>query len=427
VTAPHERAAADTTTTKRSRDMDAAQSEGPLTGVRVIEVGGWHAGPGAGAILGDLGADVVKIEPPGGDPERHFGTFGPMAGTDDALPDWTSLFEFSNRNKRGICLDLATPEGRGVLDRLVAQADVLVTNLRTGSLPKLGLDYDALARTNPRIIQVAVSGFGSRGPLRNHGGFDPMGQAISGMAFLGSDEPTVLQMIVLDQLTSITAAFGAITALYTRATTGRGQSVETSLYGAATWLTARNLQVAGFLGRDVGTRWTRTANSPLRTSFRCRDDKWIIGTNHPEEKYWSSFCTAVGLPGLEHDPRFLTRESRAEHSTELFEVLDAVFASRDQAEWIPVMAEHGVLFAPVQRSVDVLDDQQAIENGYVVDFDHEDLGRVRMHGFPIAFGAGRAGPQSRAPRLGEHTAEVLREVGYDDAEISSLVATGGAR
>jgi crotonobetainyl-CoA:carnitine CoA-transferase CaiB-like acyl-CoA transferase len=399
-----------------------AGAPGPLAGIRVLEVGVWHAGPGASAILGDMGADVVKIETFGGDPERIHGVFGPVAGADAGRENWTSLFEFSNRNKRSICLDMTVPEGRKVYEELLARADVLVTNLRLPSRERIGVDYESVKAINPHVVQVSVSGFGPRGPLAKAGGFDAMGQGVGGLMYLASDEPLVMQMIVLDQLTAITAAFAAVTALFMRERDEArpGQEVLTSLYGAATWLSARNLQVAGLTNSHVSAGWVRTRNSPLRSTFRCADDGWIIGTNHPEEKYWPAFCAAIERPELEHDERFATKQLRGENSSELFAILDAVFLERTRDEWVARMVERGVLFVGVQRPLDVLGDPQATENGYVVEFEHEHLGRVRQHGFPIEFGAASAGPALRAPALGEHTDDLLRELGYDDASIARV-------
>lgn len=390
----------------------------PLAGVRVVEVGVWHAGPGAAAIWGDLGAEVIKVETFVGDPERHYGMFGPMDKAAVDIPLWSPLFEFTNRNKQGIQLDIATAEGRRILDALLGQADVFLTNLRTETKQKLGLDWPTVSTVNPHLIQVSVTGFGSKGPLGNAGGFDAMGQAISGMLFLGHEEPTLLQMIILDQLTAMTAAFAGMTALYARAVDPDrvGQEVETSLYGAALWLTHMNLLSASIVKDDIRLTWDRRLNSPLRTTFKCGDGRWIVGTNHPEEKYWPAFCAAVGRPDLENDPRFATKALRQQSNVELIALLDDIFATRTQREWLDTMLHGGVLFAPVQTSRDVLDDQQALDNGYIVDFEHAELGTLRLPGFPISFSRNAAaGPSAQAPKLGEHTDVVLGGLGYDDA------------
>lgn len=403
----------------------------PLSGIRVVEVGVWHAGPGASAILADMGADVIKVETLDGDPERIHGNIGPMEKLPARVPGWTPLFEYSNRNKRGISMDINTKEGREILNELVAAADVFVTNLRTTTKPKLGLDYQTLLGLNPHLIYLSVTGFGPDGPRADIGGFDPMGQAISGMLFLaGLDEPTLLQSIILDQLTAITASHAAITALYNRELDPRrrGQEVSTSLYGSAIWLMEMNMMLASILGEEVDVSWDRAKNPPLRTTYRCGDGKWIIGTMHPQEKYWGGFCRSIGRPDLEFDPRYATRGARMLVNEELIAMVDEILLTRTRDEWVRIFNDNGVLFAPVNRITDVLDDEQAISNGYVVDATHRFLGRLRLPGFPISYSAfGAPGRRGDAPTLGEHTSEVLAELGYGPERIESLKAAGVLR
>lgn len=402
----------------------ADQRPGPLHGIRVIEVGVWHAGPGAGAILGDLGAEVIKVETLEGDPERAHGSFGPMDTSKVEMPNWTTLYEFSNRNKRSITLDITSEDGYGVLRKLVEGADVFLTNLRTSTKPKLKVDYGSIRSINPDVVHVNVSGFGQHGPMADAGGFDPLGQAISGMMFLsGNEEPALLQMIVLDQLTAIAASHAAITALLARERDGHGQEVHTSLYGSAVWLTHMNILAASLMQGKVDNSWDRLKNPPLRTTYRCGDGKWLMGTNHPEEKYWSRFCQAIGTPELEADPRFLTKADRASSSQDLFEILDAVFLTKERDEWVSILTGSGALFAPVHDIDDVLVDEQAIENGYVTDIDHRALGKIRIPGYPVEFSAHDAGPRSEAPELGEHSREILQELGYSSEDIGALIGT----
>ncbi len=211
---------------------------GPLEGIRVVEYAIWHAGPGASAILGDMGAEVIKIETLSGDPERSAKQLGSVKFDVQGNSDWSFLFELSNRNKKGICLDIQTPQGREIFHRLVKTADVFLTNLRNSTKPRLGIDYESIRKINPQIIHAGVSGFGVKGPFSDVGAFDPMGQAVSGMLYLtGDDEPVMLQTVVLDQMTSITASHAILTALFYRERHGIGQEVHVSLYSSALWLT----------------------------------------------------------------------------------------------------------------------------------------------------------------------------------------------
>lgn len=394
----------------------------PLDGIRIVECGIWHAGPGATAILGDLGAEVIKIESLSGDPERYHAGFGPLGSMTNGRPDWNLMFEFSNRNKRGISIDTNTTDGKAILHRLIESADVFVTNLRAATKPKAGIDYASLSKINPNIIHVNVSGFGPEGPMKDVGGFDPMGQAISGMIFLtGQENPVLLQELILDQMTAITASHAILTALLSRERQGRGQEVHLSLYGSALWLMNANVFATSVLQKNVQVRWERLKNPALRNNFKCQDGKWIMSANHPEHKYWPIFCVAVGRPDLMDDPRFLTPALRRINIGELILLLDAVFAARSRQEWLGILLQAGLNFTPMNDLTDVIDDPQALINGYITDYDHPSLGLIRMPGYPISFGGNIAGAHSAAPGLGEHTASVLAEMGYDSAEISRLV------
>jgi crotonobetainyl-CoA:carnitine CoA-transferase CaiB-like acyl-CoA transferase len=393
----------------------------PLEGIKVVEVGVWHAGPGAGAILGDLGAEVIKIESLTGDPERFSGTFGGMPPIESDIPDWTLLFEITNRNKKGICVDIATEQGQAILHALIQRADVFITNLRQSTRPKLGIDYPSVSKVNPRIVYANVSGFGPEGPMRDTGGFDPLGQAISGMAFLACrEEPKVLQTIILDQLTAIAASHAIVTALLVRERQGIAQEVEVSLYGTAIWLLHANLVGTSLAKQNTQVTWDRRNNPPLRNMFKCRDGKWIMGANHPEHKLWPQFCQAIGREELATDPRFATTELRKTNMPTLICVLDEIFVTRTQQEWLETLLSAGLLIAPIQELPDVLQHPQALINGYVVDYEHRALGKIRIPGYPVKFSANKAGTHGPAPGLGEHTREVLAELGYLDRDIEQL-------
>ena len=264
---------------------DSKAPSPPLQGIFVLEYGVFHAGPGAGAILGDLGAEVVKIEDLTGDPERYWTK---LAGMDMAMPNGESaMFQFSNRNKRSICLDINPDKGRRVLEQLVARADVFLTNVRQSTKKKLGLDYETLRGLNSRMIHANVSGYGPEGFMSDMGAFDPLGLARSGMMFAtGSQEPKAMHIGILDQATAIAASHAVMTALYVRERTGRGQEVHVSLYSVGQWLMAAGLMLNSLLGIDPVIPEDRSVHSPLRNRYRCKDGKWIVCTHHPEEKYW---------------------------------------------------------------------------------------------------------------------------------------------
>jgi crotonobetainyl-CoA:carnitine CoA-transferase CaiB-like acyl-CoA transferase len=399
----------------------AAQQElqRPLKGIRIVEYGLFHAGPGGNAILGDLGAEVIKIETASGDPERYWTN---VAGSDFSLKNGESIiFEASNRNKKSICLDIKKEKGRRIFNRLITDADVFLTNLRKSTKVKLGLDYETLSQFNSKIIHASVSGYGLEGPMSDLGAFDPLGQARSGMMFVaGNSEPELLHLGILDQVTAITVSHAILTALFVRERRGSGQEVHVSLYSTALWIQYINFLVSSVLSIDPCIPADRAQHSPLRNRFRCRDGKWIIGTHHPEEKYWATFCQATGQTDLLNNPRFTTDAGAPTNFVELNDIFDKVFATKLRDEWMEIFLLHGLLACSVQQIHEVPDDPQALANNYVVPFDHPLQGPVKIPGYPVRFSACKAGTRSAAPQLGEHTDLVLQELGYSDQEIEKL-------
>jgi len=408
---------------EQQNNGNRALQPGPLDGIKVLEYGVFHAGPGASAILGDLGADVIKIEQSEGDPERYWIRLGEL---DLSLPSGESvMFGVSNRNKRGICLDIKKQKGRDIFHRLIKKSDVFLTNLRKSTKIGMGLDYATLSRVNPRIIHANVSGYGPDGPMSDMGAFDPLGLARSGMMFVtGAREPALMHLGILDQATAIAASHAILTALFARERNGKGQEVDVSLYSAGQWLMYPSLMVNNILSREPMIREDRSRHSPLRNFFRCRDGKWIIGTHHPEEKYWPLFCETTGQTDLLADPRFVDDESRAANCPELVARFDEVFATRTRDEWMEIFLSKGLMFCSIQHVGEIKDDPQAQANGYVVDFEDPTLGKLKIPGYPIRFSANRAGTSSLGPALGEHTVEVLKEMGYAEQEIEDLDKEG---
>ena len=391
----------------------------PLEGIQIVEYGVFHAGPGGNAILGDLGAEIIKIETSSGDPERYWTQ---VAGSDFSLKNGESLiFEASNRNKKGICLDIKNEKGRKIFDRLITDADVFLTNLRKSTKVKLGLDYETLSQLNSKIIFASVSGYGLEGPMSDLGAFDPLGQARSGMMFVaGNSEPEMLHLGILDQATAITVSHAILTALLVRERRGFGQEVHISLYSTALWIQYMNLLINTVLSIDPCIPADRTRHSPLRNRFRCQDGKWVLGTHHPEEKYWATFCKATGQSHLLNDLRFTTEDGKPTNYVELNAIFDKVFASKPRDEWMEIFLSHGLLACSVQKIQEVPDDPQALANNYVVPFDHPLQGHIKIPGYPIHFSACVAGTSSAAPQLGEHTDLILQELGYTDREIDKL-------
>ena len=395
----------------------------PLEGIRVVEYGLFHAGPGAAAILGDLGAEVIKIESREGDPERYWTQLGQLTLT---LPGGESaMFHASNRNKKGIGVDIKTPMGREVFHRLIGEADIFLTNIRKSTKSKLKIDYGSLSSVNPRLIHANVSGYGPKGPMSDLGAFDPLGLARSGMMFVtGRDEPLLMHIGILDQAASMTLSHAIITALFVRERTGEGQEVHVSLFGTAQWLMYPTLLIGSLLSVEPVVVHDRKVHSPLRNFFRCKDGEWIIGAHHPEQKYWGTFCEATGQPQLISDPRYATLEARTGNNAELVKRFDGVFATKTRDEWMDIFVPRKLMFCSIQHAGEVKNDPQAQANDYVVDFEDPTLGKIKVPGYPIHFSACSAGTRTLAPKLGEHTVSVLRDTGYEEPEIEALMASG---
>jgi len=396
---------------------------GPLEGVKVVEYGVFHAGPGCSAIMGDLGADVIKVESGIGDPERYWTS---VAGMDLAFENGAgAMFEATNRNKKGIYLDIDTSKGRKIFNRLVKDADVFLTNLRKSTKSELDIDYPAISRINPKIIHANVSGYGPEGPMSDVGAFDSMGQASTGMMFVtATPEPAILRLGLLDQATAIAASHAVMTALFVRERTGIGQEVHVSLYGTALWLQQLNVMISNTLSIDPCGPISRDEHSPLRNIFCCRDDRWIMGTHHPEEKYWATFCKITGKAELIDNPHFTTDAAGPASFSELIPIFDEVFATKTRDEWMDIFYKHKLMFCAVKTIQEVETDPQALENNYIVPFDHPVHGRLNIPGYPAHFSACSAGPRSHAPAIGEHTNQVLNEMGFSDEEIDELRKEG---
>ena len=393
----------------------------PLQGIRILEWAIYHAGPGGPAILGDLGAEVIKIEQPRtGDPLRPRMQFGRAYFEFEGR---NLFFEGANRNKKSITLDLSKEEGREVAYRLAAKSDVFLTNIRSTTVEKMKMSYPILHEINPRLIYASVSAYGSSGPDSRRGGFDYQGQARSGMMFsMGEPEmpPLLIHFGVVDQTTAFMASHAILSALVMRDRSGIGQQVEISILGSALALLHFNTLLA-LLGHEM-PRPKRTDTDPLRNYYQCKGGKWICFTLPTlQPGLWAEFCQAIERPDLESDARFVSFEKRLENCGALISILDSIFATKTRDEWDDVLERHGFFCAPVNQSSELKDDPQVTENKYIVDFDHPVFGKVQLPGYPVHFSEASAGPQTAAPELGEHTEEVLREIGgYSAEEIERL-------
>lgn len=381
---------------------------GPLDGIRVVELGVWVAGPAAGGILADWGADVVKIEPPTGDPARLFGR---MLGLDDGS---NPPFEMDNRSKRSIVLDLTTDGSLATARQLLASADVFITNVRPDALARLDLDYPKVAALNPGLVYGLITGYGEKGPEANRPAYDVAAfWARSGVADLltrPGDSPPFQRGGMGDHMTGMTLAAAVNAALVARARTGEGQLVTTSLYRQGAYTVSFDLNTFLLSGRPIAIGQRETMFNPCMNNYLAGDGKrfWIVGLE--VDRHWPSLCRAVGHPEWLDDSRFTTARDRAINSRELIATLDAIFATKTLAEWAQAFdAEPELFWSPVNSMEDVLGDEQFHAAGGLVDVP-DDGGSLPMIATPADFHGTPWAPRSAAPKLGEHTEEILAEL-----------------
>ena len=402
--------------------MDMKQ--GPLDGVKVVEITMFQQGPGAGMRLGDLGADVIKVEAKTGDPGRGFmKIIGAMAG----LKGRNYYFEHNNRNKRSIVLDLKSKKGLEIFLKLVDTADVFLNNMSIEAPIKLGIGPETLMARNPRLIYAQASGWGRKGPDANDLSFDYTGIARSGFMMSCGERgtpPTQILPGIGDEIGGLICAWGITAALYAREKTGKGQVVDTSLMGSIIAMLGFILAAPAILGQEFPREVRALAGNPLYNHYRCNDDQWIAIAHLDPDRYWPKICRALGREELEHDPRFNNIEARGRNAKELVATLDQCFATKTRDEWVSILNKEGCIFTLIQTPLEVTNDPQAMANNYFIKCDHPEWGKLKMTGFPWDFSETPASWRRPAPTFGQHTEEILRELAYSREEIACLKEEG---
>ena len=369
-----------------------------LAGLRVLELSQVMAGPFCGQVLGDMGADVVKIEPPGGDSTRE--SLG------------TAAFLAVNRNKRSVALDLKSPEHQAVLHRLVRDADVLLENHRPGVAARLGADWETLSELNPRLIYASVSGFGQTGPYAQRPGYDLIAQGLSGVMSVTGEPggaPVKCGIPIGDLSAGLFCAVAILSAVVARERTGRGQRIDTSLFEGAlalsVWETAE-LWSTGRVPQALGSAHRLTA--PYQ-ALRTADGHLTVGGN--TQRLWQRLCEAIGRPELASDARFVANEDRMARRQELVAELESALASRSTGEWVSILVDAGVPCGPIHDYRQVFEDEHTQAREMEVRLEHPVEGEIRALGIPVKLSDTPGAIRRPAPLLGEHTAEVLGEVG----------------
>jgi crotonobetainyl-CoA:carnitine CoA-transferase CaiB-like acyl-CoA transferase len=381
-----------------------------LAGLRVVELGVWVAAPAAGALLADWGADVIKVEPPTGDPMRNaFGSLG--IGKDFPNP----AFAQDNRGKRSVVLDLRHAENREVVEDLVATADVFLTNLRPDALDGLGLEPHATVARHPHLVYCSVSGYGLRGDDRNRPAYD-IGAfwARSGLSVqLANSEGVPLNARggIGDHISGLAALAGLLAAVLEQRHTGRGRVVETSLLRTGTYVLGWDLSLQETVGRVAKAEARQSNQTPLMNSYRTGDGRWFFLTGLEADRHLDQVYRALGREDLRDDPRFANAAALRKHRTEVIATLDAIIAERPLAEWAERFDREGVWWAPAQGPADVLEDPQlAATDGFLELHDQADGTVRRSVNGPVSFSDVPVQTAAPAPRLGEHTDDVLKEL-----------------
>ena len=392
---------------------------GPIHGVKVLELAQIMAGPTCGLMLADLGAEVIKIEKiPGGDDTRRF--------LPPDINGEAAAFMMMNRNKRGMALDLKTKEGVEVFKRMVKQADVVVENFRKGTLEKLGVGYEELKKINPKIILCEISGYGRTGPYADKGGFDLIAQGMSGlMSITGESKgkpPMKVGAPVTDITAGILAATGVLAALVSRATTGVGQRVDTSLYEAGIVHTYWQSAIASATGVAPGPLGSAHPLTAPYQAFQTKD-KWItVGASN--QNTWLKLIDALGVKQLQENEKFNSNANRMKNLTELTEILKKELVKKTAEEWLKLFDEKGLPCGPINTVTEMFKDPQTIERKMIVDVKNDKAGSFKGIGMPIKFSETKVEDTKQSPTFGQHTKQILLDFGFKDEEIDSLIKQG---
>ncbi|MHB8685181.1 MAG: CaiB/BaiF CoA transferase family protein [Dehalococcoidia bacterium] len=392
---------------------------GPLHGITVLDFTIFQQGPQATLVMADMGADVIKVEPP------MFGDLGRVLAMHG--PDRLSAYHLAHsRGKRSITVNLKTEEGREVVRRLIPRADVFTHNFRPGAMERLGLGYEDVRALNERIIYAHASGWGAKGPKARHPAFDIAAQARSGLMSMTGEAgggPLPAGVAIADYVGAMNLALAVVAALYARETTGAGQKVETSLFGSQIAAQAWELQYYILSGRLKRSGRGHAYLPTIWRTFRTQDGWAVVGGVGDDR--WPAFCAAIAMPELERDPRFANAGARKDHLDDLYALIDDRFLAKTTAEWMTALEAHDMICAPVADYEALVRDEQALANEYLLTVEHPTNGPTQVVGFPWKFSETPARAAPAAPELGQHTEDILLSLGYTWDQIAAL-REGGA-
>jgi crotonobetainyl-CoA:carnitine CoA-transferase CaiB-like acyl-CoA transferase len=397
----------------------------PLRGVRVIDLTKVLAGPLCTQYLGDMGADVIKVEPPEGDDTRRWPPFYEDPDTEETTG---TVFLSVNRNKRSLAINLKSPDGLQIVRKLIATADVLIESNSTGVMERLGLNYESLKKENPRLVYCSISGFGRSGPLKNAKGYDLILQAFCGiMAMTGvpGGPPIRTPLSPIDQATGLNAQSGILAALFAREKTGVGGYLEVSLFDTALALLGFNLQRSWRRGTAPEKSGSGHESLCPYMVYKALDGDVLVGVAN--DSLWRKFCRAVARPDLEADERFLTNASRVKHYDLTNSIVQEIIATRDIDAWVQIMGEIGVPCVPVNTAMEVLAHPQTAARDMVMQYDHPQFGQLKGVANPVLYADDKRTVDRPPPALGLDSIAVLRELGIEGSEIERLLGAGLVR
>ena len=401
----------------------------PLEDVVVLEIDNWMAAPSAGAILADMGATVIKIEPLTGDPMRGMGRPVKNPTLADDLRSYDFQFDVDNRGKKSIAIALDQPEGSELVKELVKKAHIFMCNLLTERQAKFGLDPESLFAVNPKIVHATLTGYGTTGPEAWRPGYDVT--AFFGRSGLydssreGDDGIVPMARPAQgDHTTGLALVGGILGALRMAEKSGQGQTVETSLYETAIWTQASDYAVTAMDKAPVRRRARNQMLAICSNRFPCGDGKWVVFNMLPDEKYWPKLIACLEIEHLLEDSRFESSSTRYKHMDDLVSIIDDALSKRSRDEWGKIFDNAGLIWGPVLGLHEVPADAHAQELGLFPEIEHPELGTYSSVSIPMRFGRASVGPKGPAPQIGEHSAEVLSDFGIDEGRIADLQKTG---
>jgi crotonobetainyl-CoA:carnitine CoA-transferase CaiB-like acyl-CoA transferase len=391
-----------------------AAAELPLSGIRILELGHTVMGPSCSMVLADLGADVIKVEPPEGDRTRANVGFG------------SALFPVFNRNKRSLCIDLKSETGKAVFYKVVAQADALLENFAPGTMDRLGLGYGALSKVNPRLVYCSLKGFLS-GPYEKRAALDEIVQFMGGLAYMTgpSGRPLRAGSSVVDLMGGMFGALGIMAALRERERTGRGQLVQSSLFESTAFLVAQHMGQEALTGKAPPPMPEKASSWAVYDPFQTADGKTVF-VGITSDNHWRAFCTGFGVEELLADPALASNPLRARAREKIMPVVTAKFAAEPFASLVAMLEKLNIPFGPLARPGDLFDDPQLNHDGRMLDTLLPTGKRAKIPGLPLEMDGRKTRLRLQPPRMGEHTREVLAETGYGAEEIERLVEQGVA-